>query len=208
MPKNQFDDKGKVKFRFVEFELEGSNSTIEDSIKSIVSSMNRAPIGPVRTVPPNKQTLQISSPTGNENGQVEDLPMDESQTEDADEPREESRGEGTPGKPRKYTVPKFLKDLDLDSGTVSFKKFADEQKPESDNRKYIVIAAWLKKHRNLDVITPDHIYTCNQKMAWKTQRDVGQPFRQMKKKSYFDAAGRNLWSITHVGLDQLGTPEE
>jgi hypothetical protein len=45
-------------------------------------------------------------------------------------------------------------------------------------------------------------------MGWKTQKDVGQPFRYMRKRSYFEAAGRNQWKITHIGLDQLNATEE
>jgi len=91
---------------------------------------------------------------------------------------------------------------------MPFKAYAEQQAPKSDNRKYIVIAAWFKKHRDQDVVTTDHIFTCNQKMGWKTQKDVGQPFRYMRKRSYFEAAGRNPQKITHIGLDQLNATEE
>jgi hypothetical protein len=109
---------------------------------------------------------------------------------------------------RRYTVPTFLSEVDLDTGDVPFKTFAEQQAPKSDNRKYILIAAWFKKFRDLETISTDHIITCNQKMGWKTQKDVGQPFRYMKKKSYVDGAGRNQWKITHIGLDQLNAAEE
>lgn len=202
------EDKGKVKFRFVEFELEGLNSTIEESIKNIVNSMSRSSSPATRLVVAGKPAPQLSSTPAGGNGHAEaELEVEEVDDENA-EASDGSEASRESGKPRRYTTPTFLKQLDLDSGSVPFKQFVEDHKPESDNRKYIVCAAYLKKHRNLDVITPDHIYTCNQKMGWKTQRDVGQPFRQMKKKSYFDAAGRNQWSITHVGLDQLTAPEE
>jgi hypothetical protein len=208
MAKNQPEDKGKVKFRFVEFELEGLNSTIEESIKSIVHSMNRGSSAPVRIVGTNKPTPQLSSVPAGDNGHAE-TELETESIEEVDETTEDTKATtAQAGKVRRYTVPTFLKELDLDSGDVPFKKFADERNPQSDNRKYIVIAAWLKKYRNLDVITPDHVFTCNQKMGWKTQRDVGQPFRYMRKKSYFDPSGRNQWTITHVGLDQLTQPEE
>lgn len=105
-------------------------------------------------------------------------------------------------------MPKFLSELNLDSGDMPFKTFAEQHAPKSDNRKYVVIAAWLKKYRDADTISTDHIYTCNQKLGWRSQKDVGQPFRSMKQKSYFEPAGRNQWKITHIGLDLLKTTEE
>jgi hypothetical protein len=205
--KNTPEEKGKVKFRFVEFELEGLNSTIEESIKSIVNSMNRVPNSPMRMATA-KPALQISSAvreSGNGHADVE--PPLEELAEVEETPAQGTRSAQPKGQ-RHYTNPKFLSEVDLDSGAMAFKTFAEKQAPRSDNRKYLVIAAWFKKNRNLDVITPNHIYTCNQKMGWTTQKDVSQPFRYMKKKSYFAVAGRNQWQLTHVGLDQLNKAEE
>ncbi len=200
------DDRGKVKFRFVEFELEGLNSTIEETVKNIVHSMGRTSVMQTRVLPersPGSAALAHANGDGSEElGAEADLV-------EADPPSEASAAAPTkPRGQRKYTVPSFMSDLDLDSGDLPFKAFAEQQAPRSDNRKYLVIAAWLKKHRALDEISTDHVYTCNQKMNWKTQKDVGQPFRYMKKRSYFEAAGRNQWRITHIGLDQLNTTEE
>jgi hypothetical protein len=216
MAKNDrpFEDKGKVKFRFVEFELEGLNSTIEESIKSIVHSMNRGSLPPARTISPSPKTANPTIlPPGKDNGDAEVVTQPE-YVQDIESAEEETAEEVPTSRPgaskttlRRYPIPEFLSALDLDTGNPSFKAFAEEQGPKSDNRKYLVVAAWLKKNRSLDVITTDHIYTCNQKMGWKTQKDVGQPFRYMKKKSYFETAGRNQWRITHIGLDQLESPE-
>ena len=207
----QPEEKGKVKFRFVEFELEGLNSTIEESIKNIVQSMSRTSTMPARTLT-TRRTTPAALPPGNGDGHLDLDPEREATLEEEtaeEQTAEEQAAEpARPKTPRKYTVPTFLSALDLDSGDMPFKAFAEQQASKSDNRKYIVIATWFKRYRDLEVVTTDHIYTCNQKMGWKTQRDVGQPFRYMRKKSYFDVAGRNQWKITHVGLDQLNTAEE
>lgn len=206
MAKNPPEDKGKVKFRFVEFELEGLNSTIEESIKSIVQSMNRGSTTPYRIMSVSKPVTKVLPAGENGHLEVEPEPQDMEGAE-IEEQFEETKTQQSK-EPRRYTQPKFLSDLDLDSGSPSFKEFAEQQAPKSNSRKYLVIAAWLKKNRNTDVISPDHIYTCNQKMGWKTLKDVGQPFRYMKRKSFFDTPGRNQWKLTHIGLDQLNTAEE
>jgi hypothetical protein len=207
MAKMQIEDKGKVKFRFVEFELEGLNSTIEESIKNIVHSMSRG-TGTVQRVLPQKPASHSVLPG---NGNPDAAPtMDEEVAETGIEETVEEPTVNSPSGPklRRYTQPDFLSNLDLDSGPLPFKTYAEQQNPKSDNRKYLVIAAWLKKNRNLEVISTDHVYTCNQKMGWRTQKDVGQPFRYMKKRSYFDPVGRNQWKLTHIGLDQLNVAEE
>jgi hypothetical protein len=202
------DDKGKVKFRFVEFELEGLNSTIEESIKNIVHSMSRSSTIPTRVLPA-KPAIPAALPHAGGEGHENLDPEQEGALEpETAEEGTEASAPSRPKNPRRYTAPKFLSDLDLDSGDMPFKAFVEQQAPKSDTRKYIVIAAWLKKHRATDTISTDHIYTCNQKMGWKTQKDVGQPFRDMKKKSYFDPVGRNQWKITHIGLDLLNTVSE
>src|SRR5580692_6348226 len=86
MPKQPPDDKGKVKFRFVEFELEGLNSTIEESIKTIVQSMNRGSSAPARVITTHKPPAQITSAPESGNGhsdiQPEELEV-ESEVEDS-----------------------------------------------------------------------------------------------------------------------------
>jgi len=166
---------------------------------------------PARTLT-TRRTTPAALPPGNGDGHLDLDPEREAtleeETAEEQTAEEQAAGPARPRAPRKYTVPTFLSELDLDSGDMPFKTFAEQQAPKSDNRKYIVIAAWFKKYRDIDAITSDHIYTGNQKMGWKTQKDVGQPFRYMyKKKSYFEAAGRNQWRITHIGLDLLNTPE-
>lgn len=201
------DDKGKVKFRFVEFELEGLNSTIEESIKNIVHSLSRSSTIPAHALSAKSvvsATLHPADRDGHEDLDSEQEAVLETEPTNGDTQTSVPARKNS----RRYTTPNFLSDLDLDSGEIPFKTFAEQQAPKSDNRKYIVIAAWLKKYRTIDTVSTDHIYTCNQKMAWKTQKDVGQPFRYMKRKSYFDPVGRNQWKITHIGLDLLNTAED
>jgi uncharacterized protein YjhX (UPF0386 family) len=42
-------------------------------------------------------------------------------------------------------------------------------------------------------------------MNWTSQKDVGQPFRQMKRKGLFENTGKGQWEITHIGLDRVKT---
>ena len=56
--KNRDDNsKGKVKFRFVEFELEGSNATLQESLRNIAASITRGSHGT-----PTARTLDMRLP--------------------------------------------------------------------------------------------------------------------------------------------------
>lgn len=198
------EERGKVRLRFVEFELEGLSSTIEESIKSIVGSMNRASAG---TLPAQQrgngspEAPRLVAATGNDGSQ----PAGPETIEEDIGPDGSQGGEAVPTRPKgatRYTQPHFLKEVDLDSGEKPFRDYATELHPETDNDRYLVIASWLKLFRSLDLITIHHIYTCNQKMGWASQKDLGQPFRQLKRKSMFINSGKGQWEITHIGLDR------
>ncbi len=118
------DAKGKVKFRFVEFELEGLNSTIEESIKNIVHSMSRSSTVTTHVLPAKPAVPAALTPAdgdGHENlGSEREAALE---TDTAEEDVQASAPAGRKN-PRRYTVPKLLSDLDLDSGDMPFKTFA------------------------------------------------------------------------------------
>jgi hypothetical protein len=200
------EERGKVR-RFVEFELEGLSSTIEESIKSIVGSMNRANSGTLpnqHRIDGSHKTARAVASNGADNSED---PVQASLELDinSDSPQVNESSAIRPKATTHYTQPKFLKELVLDGGEKPFKDYATDLHPETDNQRYLIIAAWLKTYLGLDSITIRHVYTCYQKMNWPSQKDVGQPFRQMKRKSLFENAGKGQWEITHVGLDRVKT---
>jgi uncharacterized protein YjhX (UPF0386 family) len=199
------EERGKVRLRFVEFELEGLSSTIEESIKSIVGSMNRASGGALPAAQRTSQTPQLTRlAPANGNDGSEQVGQEEFEGDSgSDESTGDRSSSTTPKAPKQYTQPKFLEAFDLDSGEKPFKSYVTEIGPETDNHRYLVIAAWAKQYRSLESSTIDHAYTCYQKMGWKSQKDVGQPFRKMKRSSLFQNPARGQWKITHIGLDRV-----
>jgi hypothetical protein len=78
MPKNQGsgEDRAKVKFRFIEVELEGANSALENSIRHFVTAMhdrNGAPPKPVTKTLPAKQTKELPPATDHEDRDEQDI---------------------------------------------------------------------------------------------------------------------------------------
>jgi hypothetical protein len=94
-------------------------------------------------------------------------------------------------------------DLDLTS-EPSLASFAAKANPRSDHKRYLVIAAWLKEHRETSVITPDHVYTCYRALKWPTDKsDFAQPLRALKAKQFFTLPQKGQYAINHLGLAEV-----
>lgn len=87
---------------------------------------------------------------------------------------------------------------------VSLKSFADGKDVKSQHKKYLVAAAWLKEHRDVDGVTADHIYTCFRSLGWPTNIvDFGQPLRELKVRKFFSKSDSGGYEINHLGLDYV-----
>lgn len=106
-------------------------------------------------------------------------------------------------RPRKPPrTPKVL-DLDLASG-VSFDEFARSKSPSSDHKRYLVVAAWFKLHRQTDAITTDHVYTCYRGIKWPSNIvDFNQPLRDLKARQLMTSGAKGQYSINHLGLAEV-----
>jgi hypothetical protein len=202
------EDKGKVKFRFVEFEMEGGSSNLEETIKSIAHAITRGSQVPTRLIGPFKPPAgSLSGPAANGNGagntdlDVEPEPV-EDETRATQELSDDSRAPEKVPKERRYRQAKFLDELDLDSDP-SFRSFVEEYTPHSDLQKYLVIAAWYKLHRDTPGLGADQAFTCYRKMRWTEQKDPSQPFRDLKRKDFFKSSKNGIWEITQLGIDEL-----
>jgi hypothetical protein len=51
-------------------------------------------------------------------------------------------------------------ELDLTFGDMPLKGFIKQKKLDGDIKRYLAIAYWLKKYRNINEVNLDHAYTC------------------------------------------------
>lgn len=95
--------------------------------------------------------------------------------------------------------------IDIDMKTdVSLKAFVADKNSDSQQKKYLIVAAWLKEHRETNGVTPDHIYTCFRSMEWSVGiPDFGQPLRNLKRKKFFSQNAKGEFEINHLGLDYV-----
>jgi hypothetical protein len=192
------DSKGKV--TFVMFQVEGDDDTLQQGFRAMEQAFQRLGTPQRVYAPAAAPTLLLKGEKADaghheaENAEPEAVPE---YTVPADVTSDSPKAT----KPRKYTQPKFLSDLDMTDGQESFKDYAATKDPKSDNQKYLIVARWLQQHKNIDTVTIDHIFTCFQAMKWPSQKDIGQPLRFMtKNNSYFQKNGKG-WKLTHVGGD-------
>jgi hypothetical protein len=85
---------------------------------------------------------------------------------------------------------------------ISLASFAAGKDSASQNKKYLISAAWLKEHRLIDAVSAGHIYTCFRSMDWSVNiPDFWQPLRDLKSKKYFSKNDAGEYEINHIGLD-------
>jgi len=193
------DSKGKV--TFVMFQVEGDDETLQQGFRAMEHAFQRLGTPSRVYAPPALMANLLSKGEKPDAAQVE-IDGAEPDTEPEDLAQDVIAGDGhKASKPRKYTQPKFLSDLELTAGQELFKDYATKKDPKSDNQKYLVIARWLQLHKDIDTVTIDHIFTCFQAMKWPSQKEISQPLRFMtKNNSYFQKNGKG-WKLTHVGGD-------
>lgn len=69
-----------------------------------------------------------------------------------------------------------------------------------DIKRYLVIAHWLKEHKQIDSVGIDHIYTGYRTLGWNLPKDPLKPFHNAKSRGYFGkGTGKSEFAINHIG---------
>jgi hypothetical protein len=189
MPK---DEKG-GKIRVLVFELEGSNETLQESLRTVAGALGR-------TVQLIRPALQ-AQPALNETGESVTAVL----AEEAEYVEAQQASVTVAERPKRNRINRTpeIVEIDLKGGTIAFEAFAGKKNPTSDRDRYLVIAAWLKEYHNLDPIGQDHAYTCYRAMKWTVPKDVGSTFRNGKRDGLYKPAGKGMYSINHIGLNEV-----
>lgn len=159
-------NEGSAKVRIVVFEMEGSDDTIQGSLRTIAGALGRtAP--PVRPALPRQQA---PTPTLTE-------PEEAYTNYDAPEETVE-RVSKSPSRKGKRAYKKLdVLNIDLASGSMPLAEFCQSKKLTGNTKKYLAVAAWFHNYQNTKVIDADHVYTCYLAMHWKLPTDPNQKLR-------------------------------
>jgi hypothetical protein len=202
MARGHREDQGRVKVRLVEFELEGSNASIQESLRSFASALrtNRESVISLPAAPALPAALEHPSPSNRELADPIDTLIVQPGTENG-RPKQNS---GSKSRSKTVRSPEVL-ELDLTTGSMPLEQFCQSKNPDSDNMKYLVIAFWLKKYRKITAITADHIHTCYRHMGWNTPRYPIQPLRDLKSRQQWmsKSEGVGEYAINHIGENEV-----
>jgi hypothetical protein len=201
---------GRIKFRYMEFDMDGGTDALAEGLKSLATAISRgAPI------PQPSRTLSAPKPAPTST--LVESPQEELQfpAEEADSLRATEEIDSVssvsnevmerPRVRRAPRTPNVLNNIDITAGQLSLAEFVKQKNPQSVHEKFGVIAAWLKEQHNLPEITGDHIYTCFRLLDWPAPDDVDQRLREIKHgKKWFDKGdGKGGYKINIVGLNAV-----
>jgi hypothetical protein len=200
---------GHIKFRVIEFEIDGGNSTLAEGIKALTTALSKSPVtttlAPQRVLP-----AQASAPKHGASVADTELPAATDEEGTTDEVlEEEAGGTAAAARPRRTAVPPptptVLSDIDLNGGKVSLKDFMEQKSPSDTYERYATIAVWYKENHNLDEVNADRIYTAYRFIDLVPPNDVGQVLRNLKaNKKWFDKGdSRGGYKVNIVGLNKV-----
>lgn len=184
---------GSSRIRFVMVEAELAHGDVGQITQAIQNALR----GPSPTI------QRIASPNGAK-VIAQEVPEDEAEFEVEDAVDAEVTPQPSKTKvPRKPAPTPQVLDIDLTS-QMSLASFAQKANPNSDRKRYLVIAAWFKEHRGIGAITADHIYTCYRSLKWPTAiNDFAQPLRKLKADQFFTLPERGHYAINHLGIAEV-----
>ncbi len=169
---------GHIKFRVIEFEIDGGNDTLAEGIKALTTALSKSPVTttvvPQRALP-QAATTKRTAPPGTD---VEPPAEPETEAEAGVLPEGEhvetpssAARKRTPATP---STPVVLSDIDFNTGKISLKDFVAQKSPSDAYEKFTTIAVWYKENHNLEEVTDDRIYTAYRFLDWVPPNDVGR----------------------------------
>lgn len=180
------------RIRFIMVEAELGDGDIGQITQAIQSALRSPAASSVRRL-----TATTAVNGAMREPEIETEAEDVEENEITDAPQTLTKARGT----RKPAPTPNIVQIDMNTN-VSLDTFARSKDAKSQNKKYMIAAAWLKEHRGIDAVTADHIYTCFRSMSWSVGiPDFWQPLRNLKAKRYFSQNDKGEYEINHLGLD-------
>jgi hypothetical protein len=196
------EERAKIKMTVIHFETESDSTTLQENVRAIAQTLNRALTSPQRTITTASQNSSVNDQTLDQA-----LEIDPESRVDQDDFTSSATSSKKKNANRQYRTPQPV-ELDLTSGELPLKNFLDQKQPDTDIKKYLTITHWLKQHRNIQEVTMDHVYTCYRHMGtgWQVPADAGAPLRAMKGKQYAwmkTGTAKGAYIINHLGENEV-----
>jgi|SRR5581483_1853978 len=202
--RNSEQDTGaeKAKVRVFFAEVEGSNDSVREALKTMVAAMNRpVQMIPARTSNANAQgtlSAQLESTASVDEG-VENIEEFEDTNDETPVTSRKPRGAG-PKKDRNAGI-ELVPNLDfVPDGKPALKAFFAEKAPTNDIENVLVVTYYMEHTMDIDAISPGHIRTALKHVAVSMPIDLKQTIRNMKKdKNWLDFSALDAIRVATEG---------
>lgn len=198
------DQIGKIKVRIIELEMEGSDDSLQEGLKSLAAALNRASTPASQRVRSDPAVRRIEA-----NGATVDMPLtdaiqdvEEADAELEDAPQATAPRQRQPRKPAKVVTPIILQDVRFDDVSPTFTEFANDKNPKGDLQRYLVVGYWLKFYKQIEELTISHFYTAYKLMNWTVPVNVVQPMRELaatRDGRFSKGSEKGMYKINHIG---------
>lgn len=193
-------DQGRVKLRVIEFEYDGSNPSILESIRSLASTMSRGNGG-------REAMKRVASNGGSNHVALNGEVIDEQSDDVEDSNESEVIAEAPITRKRAKARPPKLELLNLDfagANGVSLKDFVQGVELSSQTKKMTIVASWLKHNLNKEEVTLDELYSCYRHLGWNdfstNPRSVCHDLVHKEKYRWFESGKTNgCYTVSFVG---------
>jgi hypothetical protein len=204
---------GHIKFRVIEFEIDGGNDTLAEGIKALTTALSKSPV--TTTVMSQRPALHAGTPKRTGAATETPVPAEgelfpEPETGAEEEHTEATNGDTAPTRAKRGTgapppTPDVLSDIDLNAGKVPLKDYMAQKNPSDAYERFATIAVWYKENHNLDEVNADRIYTAYRFLDEVPPNDVGQTLRNIKaNKKWFDKGdGKGGYKVNILGLNKV-----
>ena len=216
-PRSNGDNKGKIKFRYmdservVDFSVENmAGESVTEGLHSIANALAGRTL-PRKGAPKERQ---LAGGTTIDVEEEVEAPEPDEPEQEVLEPEAEDSGEGQTSKPKKAPkapkAPKLLNAPNLTEAKVSLEDFMKQKGASDMMDKYAVVAVWYNEQFQITDINIDRIYSAFTLLGQASQlpTDLEKPLKNMtytKTKKWFEkAAGAGNYSINWVGVSEVG----
>lgn len=190
-----------ARIKVVYFEAENVNSDLTGVINAFANAIRTAPVQVVPSPPPPAQIESRKGAAADGNGQMA-MPLADGE-DDTLEDAVTSAAPKRPAREHKSFKGTILDDINWDGNGTPFVDYIKQKNPQDTMKRYLVIAAWFKRHGGQDAVNSNLVYNAYRKMGWGTVADIGQPLREgaRSKRGYFSVGGKGNYAITNIGFD-------
>jgi hypothetical protein len=194
------EDRAKVKLRVIEFELEGSNASVENSIRQLTAALTTRNGTAKPAITPKAKELSGGAATEPE--EAVDADVIEPDENESETPAASPK---TPRPKAKPKPPTYLPTMLTKDKLEEFKAFAAKKTSAMARRQqYLVAAFWMKEHGGDENVNADKVYTLFKTAGWPTNfNDWRMTFDNLVYSEHLRKVGKGEFAINPLGEDEV-----